>query len=115
MSACWTCHARASGSVPAVRARSMASITSPYTSSWNWSTAALPTRTGAEPRKPGSHPSSTSVRRRSPAGPYMIWRSSGLPAAARTSQSRHADASRSYPPRRSACRVKVASRSQQYR
>jgi hypothetical protein len=32
----------------------MASITSPYTSSWSWPTAALPIRTGAEFSYPGS-------------------------------------------------------------
>jgi len=30
-------------------------MTSPYTSSWNWDEAALPTRTGCEPSWPASH------------------------------------------------------------
>ena len=47
----------------------------------------------ASPRSPGSQSSSNSGRRRSPATPYMIWRSAGSPAAARNSQLRHARAS----------------------
>ena len=35
--------------VPAARAASSATSTSPMVSAWNWSTAPLPTRTGAEP------------------------------------------------------------------
>ena len=42
-------HASGSGSTPMRRATCSESITSPYTSSWNWSTAAFPTRTGWAP------------------------------------------------------------------
>ncbi len=41
----------------------------------------------------GGGGSSVSGSRRSPASPYMIWRSAGSPATARSSQSRHASAS----------------------
>jgi len=44
---------------------------------------------------PGSQGSELSSRRRSPRTPYMIWSADGLPAAARSSQSRHAVASAS--------------------
>lgn len=81
------------GRIPASRASDRESMTSPYTSSWSWFTASLPMRTGAEPAKPDSHGSSYSGSRRSPATPYMICRSAGLPATARSSQSRQASAS----------------------
>ena len=91
-----------------------ASITSPYTSSWRWPTAALPIRTGAEFSYPGNHSASHSARRRSPVTLYMIWTSFGSPATARCSQARQAAASSVYPVRSSASSVMVASRSQQY-
>ena len=93
----------------------MESSTSPYTSSWNWSVAALPIRTGAEPWYPASQGTSYSVSRRSPLTLYMIWSSSGSPAAARRSQSRNGRASSWYPAPMSGESVNVASRSQQNR
>jgi hypothetical protein len=79
--------------MPACLASVIASMTSPYTSSWRWSTAALPIRTGAEFSYPGSQVASHSASRRSPATPYMIWTSRALPATARSSHSRQALAS----------------------
>jgi len=86
-------HAACSGSSPTRRERYIASSNSPYTSSWNCLYAPLPTRTGRDPSYPGSQSTSHSIRRRSPAKPYMICSLSGLPAAARNNHSRQARAS----------------------
>ena len=48
---------------------------SPYTSTWRWFQAALPTRTGLLPRQPVRWDSVRSVRSRSPPTPNMICRS----------------------------------------
>ena len=79
--------------MPCMRAWNMASAISPITSSCNWLAAALPMRTGLAPPNPGSQSASHSVSRRSPPMPYMICICSGLPATARSSQSRQAFAS----------------------
>jgi hypothetical protein len=50
-------------------------------------------RTGRELSNPGSHSTTHSGSLRSPATAYTIWRSSGSPAAARSSQARHASSS----------------------
>jgi hypothetical protein len=81
----------------------------------------LPRCAVPDPNGPGAlvsvEPAELDLRQAPLAGrrPYMIWRSSGDPAIARRSQSRHAPASSTYPPRMSARRVSVASRSQQKR
>ena len=68
------CSRRAARCVrPASRARYSESTTSPYTSSWSWSTAALPIRTGAEPEvalQPRQFALGQPCARR--ARPYMI-------------------------------------------
>ncbi len=58
-----------------------------------WSTAALPIRTGREPAYPGSSSRVISGSRREPSTVYMICRSAGSPATARSSQSRQKRAS----------------------
>jgi hypothetical protein len=97
-----------------MRAWCSASITSPYTSSWNCLAAALPIRTGW-PSYPGSQSAANSVSRRSPATPYMICISAGSPAMARSSHLRQACASAWNPEYIRDWSVIVASRSQQNR
>jgi GH15 family glucan-1,4-alpha-glucosidase len=89
----WTLHAMLLDGRPISRDRCRPSSTSPQTSSCSCSAAALPTRTGDDPWKPVSHGISCSGIRRVPSSPYMICRSEGLPATARSSHSRHALAS----------------------
>ena len=79
--------------IPLLYASHAVSISSPKMSSWSWSQAALPVRTGRDPSYPGSQSSSSSGSRRSPARPYMMLTWDGVPATARTSQSTHAAAS----------------------
>ena len=81
------------GADAASRVRCRPSRTSPHTSSWNWSAAALPTRTGRGALVAGQPGQSVSGSRRVPSRPYMICRSAGSPATARSSQSRQAVAS----------------------
>ena len=59
-----------SGTLPRALHRPASSSSRPYMSAWNCLSAALPMRTGLEPRQPSRWPRSTSVRRRLPSTAY---------------------------------------------
>ena len=109
-----------SASIPASWSvsRSAAPSSSPYTSTWLWSHAPLPTRTGRLPRQPSRCASSRSLRSCSPPTPNMICRPRSGPtedAAAVVMNAKKSSASSGQAATHRASMVKLESRTQEKR
>ena len=119
-SATWTRKAFVASSIPDSwsRSRYAASSSSPYTSSWRWFHAPLPTRTGRLSFHPDRWGRIRSDRSCSPPIPNMIWRSWPGPiceATAPVIHEKNLRASSGHAATHSASRVNDASRTHAYR